>query len=334
VDPGSLLEVAQSHFAARNLLFSPRARPLERASPKPEISRSCLICDCAFVGEPSSVPTFSTNPFDHFRSQLRLVWERASWPNQLVRQLGSAALREDTLEPDTAMSHGVERVLAYIDRGLRVRAATTFILVRHGQSTGNLSNGTLMGGWTDLPLTEFGWTQASTLAARLLDEQRPNIIYSSSLQRAVQTALVLAERLSVRPPVIEPALREIGCGVVDGWPVHRVQECYPEEWASNSKQTDPDFRWPGGESYREFRQRILRAIDAMAWRHPAQRVLVVTHAGVISQLVGWIRGDNPARWELFRPRNTSVTELRWRGTNGEVVRFDEFEGTSARASER
>jgi broad specificity phosphatase PhoE len=215
-----------------------------------------------------------------------------------------------------------------------VRAATTFILVRHGQSTGNLSNGTLMGGWTDLPLTKLGSSQASTLAGRLLDEQRPTVIFSSPLQRAVQTALVLGERLSIGPLVMEPALREIGCGAVDGWPVHWVKKRYPDEWACNSKQTDPDFRWPGGESYREFRQRVLGAVGSIARRYPAKRVLVVTHAGVISQLVGWARGENPARWELFRPHNTSVTELRWQGTNGEVVRFDEPGGRSTRSTAR
>jgi broad specificity phosphatase PhoE len=206
-------------------------------------------------------------------------------------------------------------------------ATTTFILVRHGQSIGNLSDGTLMGGWTDLPLTERGSREASALAARLLYEHVPATIVSSPLQRALQTATVLGERLSIEPVTIDPALREIGCGEVDGWPIHRVQERYPDAWANNLKQTDPDFRWPGGESYREFRQRILCAMESIAERYPAQRVLVVTHAGVLSQVIGWVRGENPARWEAFRPRNASVTEVRWRGTSGEVLRFDELGGS-------
>jgi broad specificity phosphatase PhoE len=211
---------------------------------------------------------------------------------------------------------------------------TTFILVRHGQSTGNLSSGTLMGGWTDLPLTERGSREVSALASRLLEEPLPSAIVSSPLQRAVQTAALVGERLSVEPLVLDPALREIGCGQVDGWPVRRVQERYPDAWANNSNQTDPDFRWPGGESYREFRERVLGAMAAIARRHPAQRVLVVTHAGVISQLIGWVRGDNPARWDAFRPRNATVTELRWSETSGEVVRFDDSGERETRATSR
>lgn len=202
-------------------------------------------------------------------------------------------------------------------------APTQFILVRHGQGTGNVSGGLLMGGWTDLPLTANGSREARMLAARLLREAPPSVIVSSPLQRALQTALVIGERLSMPHIATEPALREIHCGDVDGWPVQRVQERYPDEWANNSRQTDPDFRWPGGESYREFRERILSAMTAIARRHRAERVLVVTHAGVISQLIGWVQGESPARWEPFRPHTASVTELDWRGTSAELVRFDD-----------
>jgi broad specificity phosphatase PhoE len=204
-----------------------------------------------------------------------------------------------------------------------MRVATTFLMVRHGQSTGNLSGGTLMGGWTDLPLTEQGLKEAGALAKRVASERFPDAIFSSPLQRAVQTAAVLGRQLPKRPVVLDPALREIGCGQVDGWPTKRVEACYPGEWTRNLQQIDPDFRWPGGESYREFRQRILAWMNAMARRYPGQRLLVVTHAGVVSQLVGWLRGESAARWEPFRPRNTSVTELRWQEPYVDLVRFDD-----------
>jgi broad specificity phosphatase PhoE len=148
-------------------------------------------------------------------------------------------------------------------------------------------------------------------------------VYSSPLQRAVQTAAILAEGLPHATVTLEPDVREIGCGNVDGWPIDRVQERFPCEWATNLRQVDPDFRWPGGESYRELRARVLASFQRMARCYPAQRVVVVTHAGVISQLIGWLRGESPARWEAFRPRNASVTELLWQGERTELVRFDD-----------
>jgi alpha-ribazole phosphatase/probable phosphoglycerate mutase len=106
-------------------------------------------------------------------------------------------------------------------------------------------------------------------------------------------------------------------------PIRQVQQCYPREWAQNESQSDPEFRWPGGESYREFRERVLGAMERIATYHHPARVLVVTHAGVISQVVGWVNGESPARWEPFRPRNTSVTEMRWHAGQAELVSFDD-----------
>jgi broad specificity phosphatase PhoE len=48
----------------------------------------------------------------------------------------------------------------------------------------------------------------------------------------------------------------------------------------------------------------------------------VTHAGVISQIVGALHGTSAARWELWRPRNGSVTEVRWQDGRGALVFFD------------
>jgi broad specificity phosphatase PhoE len=180
-----------------------------------------------------------------------------------------------------------------------------------------------MGGWTDLPLTRRGCIQASTLATRLAHEPPPEAVYSSPLQRAVSTAVILAQRLSDKRVTLEPGVREIGCGSVDGLPIGWVQERFPLAWTTNLQQADPDFRWPGGESYREFRRRVVEAFRRIARTNPDRRVLIVTHAGVISQLIGWSRGDSAARWEAFRPRNASVTELRWHPQGPELVRFDD-----------
>jgi alpha-ribazole phosphatase/probable phosphoglycerate mutase len=184
-----------------------------------------------------------------------------------------------------------------------------------------------MAGWTDFPLTELGVGEASALASRLFHEEPPATIISSPLQRAVSTAMIVGERLSRGPVALEPGLREIGCGDVDGWPTRRVQERYPHEWDENLRQIDPDFRWPGGESYREFRERVLRALGRIAGQHPAERVLVVTHAGVISQIVGYIEGESPARWESFRPRNATITQVEWHAQKLRLVRFDDRDGS-------
>jgi alpha-ribazole phosphatase/probable phosphoglycerate mutase len=50
---------------------------------------------------------------------------------------------------------------------------------------------------------------------------------------------------------------------------------------------------------------------------------VVTHAGVISQLLGFLQGIRAAAWEPFRPDNASLTKLEWHGESGALLSFNQ-----------
>lgn len=178
-----------------------------------------------------------------------------------------------------------------------------------------------MSGWTNFPLSDLGRRQAEALSRRLAEEAASiSALYASPLQRASDTARALTGLGEIR--CLED-LREIGCGEVDGWPLSQVRERYPDLWEANLRQDDPDFRWPGGESYRELRDRSLAALDRIAAAHPGERVAVVTHAGVLSQVIGWLHGTSPAEWAKFRPGNCSLTEVEWAGDCGTVRTFDD-----------
>jgi alpha-ribazole phosphatase/probable phosphoglycerate mutase len=200
--------------------------------------------------------------------------------------------------------------------------ATRVVLVRHGHSPGNVADGAapMCGGSTDLPLTERGRREAVRFGARLAAEDERYAVYTSSSRRAVETARLATPR-GLLCSLDE--LREIDCGMVDGYPIDQVRVDHPELWAANLRQDDPRFRWPGGESYAEFRRRCVAAVDNLARCHAGERILIVTHAGVISQLVGAIHGISPARWAPFRPGNCSVTSIAWGSDRREVLSFDD-----------
>jgi broad specificity phosphatase PhoE len=203
-------------------------------------------------------------------------------------------------------------------------AATTLLLVRHPHTAANDAGGLHLNGWTDAPLSGRGLAEAALLVERLLAEEeadRVAAIYSSPLLRA----RTVAERLATGavPVAYDADLREIGCGVVDGWHVDRVRREYPLLWRRNASQDDEHFRWPGGESCLEFRARCLGAIARIARAHPGRRVVAVTHAGVVSQLLGDIAGASCARWDAFRPGNASITAVELRGGERRVLRFDD-----------
>lgn len=199
---------------------------------------------------------------------------------------------------------------------------STLVLIRHGHTAANAEGLHVpMSGWTDLPLSDQGVVDAVRVARQLAVEPAATAAYTSPLQRARHTAQVI---LDERPMslALEPDLREIYCGEAEGLPLHEVCRRYPQLWGQNLAENDTEFRWPAGESYRELRERSLAAVQRIASIHPGERVVVVTHTGVISQLVGSIQGVSPACWSRFRPRNGSITELRVCSGKLELVRFD------------
>jgi broad specificity phosphatase PhoE len=180
-----------------------------------------------------------------------------------------------------------------------------------------------MSGWTDVPLTRTGLAEAYAAARWLSATGSLPIMYASPLRRALCTALVIARRCHTELRV-DPDLKEIHCGEADGLPIREVMSRFPRHWEQNLAQDNPAFCWPGGETYADFRRRAVSAVARIAAAHEGERVVLVTHAGVITQILGWIEGCSPARWDQRRVRNGSITELLWRGGEAHLVRFDQL----------
>lgn len=204
-----------------------------------------------------------------------------------------------------------------------VQQPTSFVLVRHGHTAANGGPaGMRLSGWTDTPLSDDGRREARLVAEALRREPAFAAIYASPLVRAVDTAAPICAALRL-PLRVEPGLREIFCGAVDGGSVEEVRARHPEAWSRNLEERHEDFRWPEGESYRELRARCLRTLRALAARHRGARVLLVTHAGFISQALGWLEGLSCARWSAYRPANGSISRLRWGPGRFRAEGFDE-----------
>lgn len=203
-----------------------------------------------------------------------------------------------------------------------VGCRTTLQLVRHAQSECSQNGSALLCGSHDVPLSMTGQEQVERLRERLTKETAASALYSSPLRRALDTASAAPAALQQRCRLLH-SIREIHCGSIEGWPLTSVQTKYFGYWQRNLMQTDDDFRWPGGESYSCFRRRVLRAVQTIARRHLNEEVIVVTHAGVINQLLGWMEGQNAARWENFRPSCASITRVTWNGSSWLLESFDD-----------
>jgi 2,3-bisphosphoglycerate-dependent phosphoglycerate mutase len=179
-----------------------------------------------------------------------------------------------------------------------------------------------MSGWHDVPLSAEGRKEIALLAHRLQREGGIAGIYSSTLRRAADTAAAIASATEL-PITYVPELKEINCGEVDGHEIEQVKRDYPMLWQANLRQDDPDFKWPNGESYRQFRMRCLTGLRRIVANHADRQVVLVTHAGVISQIIGYVQGMSPARWEAFRPATASVSVLEWQDQSTAILSFND-----------
>ena len=93
-----------------------------------------------------------------------------------------------------------------------MREPTRIIAIRHGETAWNVAS--RLQGQLDVPLNERGQAQAQLTAQSLL-EDRPDVLYSSDLSRARDTARAIAEALDL--PLHEHAsLRERHFGIWQG----------------------------------------------------------------------------------------------------------------------
>ena len=158
-------------------------------------------------------------------------------------------------------------------------------LCRHGKD-----DDTVRGGWSRSPLTDEGVAQAAELADFV---QRNDLgiqyIYSSDLPRAMQTAEAVAETLSL-PIIPMPAFRETNNGVLAGMKNELAAVNYPGLYWNT---LDWEQQYPGGESPREFYERICRAWEDFQKEILSrnENVLLVTHGGVIHVILSIVKGE-------------------------------------------
>lgn len=174
----------------------------------------------------------------------------------------------------------------------RPPGACEILLVRHGESAPARDGGSfpLVEGQGDPPLDPVGEEQARRIADRLVGSGEPiAAIYVTTLQRTHQTAAPLADRLGVAVRV-EADLREVHLGEWEGGVFRRhVAQGHPVAARMLAEQ-----RWdviPGAEPADLFAARVRQGITRVASAHRDETVVVVTHGGVIGQIVADAAGS-------------------------------------------
>ncbi len=191
-------------------------------------------------------------------------------------------------------------------------------LVRHGESTWNALG--LVQGWADPPLSEVGKWQAEQVAQRLAGVELA-AVYSSTLQRAFQTAEMIAARLGLTP-IPDPRLREHGMGEATGMQWGR--EAFFFRWpflTEIANQGKPIRTYiPGAEPEQDFINRINAAILAVRQAYTQGDVAVVAHGGVFRAYLADLLHASMGNAE-FSFGNVSLSQVEFTEANFTKVRF-------------
>jgi broad specificity phosphatase PhoE len=181
---------------------------------------------------------------------------------------------------------------------------TTFLLIRHAATD---AIGRLIAGWTPgWHLNTAGRKQAEMLAARLAPLP-VQAIYTSPLERAVETAEPLARRLRLDLQKIDD-LGELRFGDWEGFAFAELQQS--SVWKRFNQQGSLAVP-PGGESMMECQARIIRRLECLRERHPNHLVAVFSHADPLRAAVASFLGaplDSMLRFDLD-PASVSVVQV-------------------------
>jgi probable phosphoglycerate mutase len=181
---------------------------------------------------------------------------------------------------------------------------TTLLLLRHGQTTWNAER--RWQGWADAPLSPLGEQQARDAAEHLTSAGLTRAC-SSDLSRAVRTAEIVAAGLGLRGSVfVDAGLRERDVGVFSGKLTSELVVDHPESF---DPETGRAISIPGAEPPEVLVERAVGALVGLAARFPADRLLVVSHGGLIAAV----------ERHLGLERTTSVPNLggRWLEVSGD-----------------
>lgn len=162
-----------------------------------------------------------------------------------------------------------------------------FYIFRHGETEFNLQH-RQQGSGTDLELTPKGKAQALILATKL-KPYKPDVIFSSPLKRAVQTAEIVSE-ISACPLIIKNDLRECFYGVAEGALQSELSEKYPQIYGNWNNPAIWDIAYPDGESKKAALERVWTQLEELA-QSTYNIMGIAVHGGTMGSLLNYLQYD-------------------------------------------
>ena len=198
------------------------------------------------------------------------------------------------------------------------------LLIRHGQSTGNLNR--ILQGQGNYPLTNKGKIQAVLIAKEIKDKfDSIGCIYSSDLLRAKETTEIVSGILGVKDITFDKRLREHDCGFLTG-------KAFTEELKKkylDPMRTDNDFRIPEAETLNEMTKRIRDAFEELVNKSKETiTILIITHGGTLNHLLKSHLDILPEDHKGFRNCSVNIIERKSEKDEWKLILYDGKKVTS------
>jgi broad specificity phosphatase PhoE len=161
----------------------------------------------------------------------------------------------------------------------------TYFILRHGETPYQLKKEEIIYPWPEpspILLTEKGKKQIE-YAAKKLESKKIDLIFSSDIPRAKETAEIISKKIGIKP-IFDSRIREIDQGIYKGKPTEEYEKDF-----SDRKQKF--FNQPlNGESRQDCRRRMMSFLEEIDKKYKNKNILIISHGTPLYLLEGTVRG--------------------------------------------
>lgn len=178
---------------------------------------------------------------------------------------------------------------------------TLITVVRHGETEWNVAM--RLQGIKNSNLTAKGIKQVE-LAAEALSKKEFDVVISSDLGRALNTAEIITSKNNLKI-IKDKSLRERNFGIMEGLTREEILEKHPDVYSAYLKRKDT-YKIVNGESLIEFNSRVLDGLAKIVNLYEGKRILIISHGGVLDCIIRMVFSYSLSDFRNFSTYNTAI----------------------------
>jgi probable phosphoglycerate mutase len=196
---------------------------------------------------------------------------------------------------------------------------TKLYLIRHGQSEWNELK--KIQGQTNTNLTKHGKDQAKMLAHMLIGENI-DVIYTSDLNRAKDTAKTISEKIN-KPLIYSEFLREIKFGIWEGLTISEVEDRYKDQYLIWNKSPD-ELILDNAETLQILKDRVMNWINLILLENKEKNIAIVSHGTTLKVLMLSLLGIPLCHYKNFSISNVGLSVIECRDFNNVLTKLNDL----------